>query len=552
MTQAEVERHQRLIAQVEGMRKERLAWWSHWRDLADYILPRRYVWLLTEAEARIPKQRNQYILDSTGTMAARTLASGMMNGITSPARPWFRLRIPGFDEESSPSRMWLDVCQQRMRLAMAESNFYQAMAILYLDLSVFGTPAMSIYEDFNDIFRCYNHALGEFYAEHDNRLQVTRFAREFVWKVHQVVTEYGEANCSTRVREAHRAGGARLYESVKLVHLIEPNTDRALPGNFAFREYYWEDAAPEKGKYLRIAGFREFPTVVPRWELTANDSYGSSPGMDALPDIIQLQHETKKKAQALDKLVDPPVIADIQLSNQPTSLLPRGITYVAGVNNVGVKPIHTIDGLPLAELTNDITVLQSRIRQTFHNDLFRMIAELDTVRSATEIDARREEKLVLLGPVLDRFETEALDPAITRIFKIMERKELLPPAPEELVGGDIEIQYVSVLSDAQRAVATIPIERFAQFTGNLGAIQPEVLDVPNWEEMTREYGTALGIPAKVMNSRESTAEKRKAREELLSAQQSANVGDVLTKSAKQLSETQVGGGANALQALMGT
>jgi hypothetical protein len=33
------------------------------------------------------------------------------------------------------------------------------------------------------------------------------------------------------------------------------------------------------------------------------------------------------------------------------------------------------------------------------NDLFRMISELDTVRSATEIDARREEKLVLLGPV---------------------------------------------------------------------------------------------------------------------------------------------------------
>lgn len=549
----EIERHDSLKRQMVGMRRDRLPWWSHWRDLADYYLPRRYVWLLSEKEAKAAQLRNRFILDGTGTNAARTLASGMMNGITSPSRPWFRLRVPGVEDEVGTAvRAWADECRRRMLKIMAESNFYNGMALLYLDLVVFGTAAMTIYEDFDEVIRCFNHALGEFYVAHDERLQVTRLSREFTWKVWQVVEKFGIENVSDRVREAWNAKGNRLYDPVKIVHLIEPNDppEKELSGRWAFREYYWEDSGTT-GQMLRIAGYREFPAIVPRWEILANDSYGSSPAMDALPDVIQLQHETKKKAQALDKLVDPPLIADVQLANQPTSLLPRGITYVAGINNVGVKPIHTIDGLPLAEMSKDIAQTQARIRETLHNDLFRMISQLDTVRSATEIDARREEKLVLLGPVLERFENEALDPAIRRIFSIMLRKGLLPEPPPEINDKTLEIQYVSVLSDAQRAVATIPMERFAQFIGSLGAIVPETLDVPNWEELAREYGDALGVAAKAIRSREDTEMRRKAREEQLSAQQTANVGDVLTKSAKQLSETDVGGGANALQMMLG-
>ena len=78
-----------------GLRTDRLPWWKYWREISDYLLPRRYVWLLTNNEYRVANVRNSKILDATGTTAARILASGMMNGVTSPARPWFRLRVPG-------------------------------------------------------------------------------------------------------------------------------------------------------------------------------------------------------------------------------------------------------------------------------------------------------------------------------------------------------------------------------------------------------------------------------------------------------------------------
>jgi len=199
----------------------------------------------------------------------------------------------------------------------------------------------------------------------------------------------------------------------------------------------------------------------------------------------------------------------------------------------------------------DIREVQTRIREIFHNDLFRMISQLETVRSATEIDARREEKLVLLGSVLERFDNEALDPAINRIFNIMARAGLLPEAPPELANVDIEIEYVSILSAAQRAVGVIPTERFLGLVGNLAAIRPEVMDIPNFDLLLRDYARDIGVSARGINPVAETVQLRQSRQEQLAAQEMAVQGDVAVNAAKTLSETQVTPGVNALQAIIG-
>lgn len=543
--------HKSIKATVAAMQAERRPFWGLWQELANFYLPKRYVWL-NNSNQRIANAKNPYILDPTGTDAARTLAAGMMNGITSPSRPWFSVRLAGFDmAQNDEAQRWCDEVTRRILLVMAESNYYNALAIMYLDLVVFGSAAMLIYEDYDSTIRCYNPALGEFFFGQDHRLSVNRFAREFTLNVNQVVSQFGEENCSETVRGHWQAGGARLLQPVKIVHIIEPNNDGkgSVPKRFRFREIYYEQSGPE-GEVLSAKGFRELPGIFPRWELTANDSYGTSPAMDALPDVIQLQFETRKKAQGIDKQINPPVIADVQLQHKPTALMANGVSYVAGINNVGVKPVYNV-APPLQDLTMDIRDVQARIKQTFHNDLFLMISQLDTVRSAAEIGARREEKLVLLGSVLERFENEALDPSINRIFSIMNRAGLIPPAPESIQDADIEIQYVSILSTAQRAVQAAPMEQWLAMVGNIGSLVPEVLDIPNWEEAVRNYGQDIGVQARNMRSREETAARRAQREEQLAAQEAAATGDVLVDSAKQLSETQVGGGANALQHLLG-
>jgi hypothetical protein len=295
----------RIIGAMSELKNARYPFWTLWREVADYFLPKRYVWLQSSREARTRTAKNPYILDSTGTTACRVLASGMMNGITSPSRPWFRLRVPGFDLEGDAVALWADECVRRMLYIMSESNFYNAMAVLYLDLVVFGSGAMLIYEDDDNVIRCYNPALGEFYLGQSYRLTVDTFAREFQQTVSQMVKRFGEKNVSEQVLSKHKSGGANALHSYDISHLIEPNPKNgSIPDHFEYMETYWETARNDD-VVLERKGYHELPGIFPRWELTANDAYGTSPAMDALPDVIQLQQETKRKAQGLDKMVNP-------------------------------------------------------------------------------------------------------------------------------------------------------------------------------------------------------------------------------------------------------
>lgn len=550
-------------------------WRPHFQEIARYLLPRRYIWLTTSwgaLDAAVSSsqgvvtgsnkntaglQQNNYILDATGTVAARTLAHGLMNGITSPARPWFRLRIAGLgeDEGNYPQewQVWLEEVVRRMHIVFAESNFYNALGVLYLELVGFGTAAMLIYDDFEEIIRCYNSPVGEFRLIQDSRKMVVGMARTMNLTVAQMVEEFGLDNVSPETKVAYKQGGAQLLQTVNVTHLIEKNNQddpAAIAPAFEFREMYWENGRQTDGKLLRLAGYREKPMVAPRWEITGNDTYGHSPTMDALPDIKQLQLETKIKAQAMDKMVRPPIVADVALQSSPTSLLPGGIAFVPSSSAIGAKPIFTVNP-PLGEMTNDLIKLQIRIKEIYYNNLFRNVSDLDTVRSAAEIYERKGEDMVLLGAVLERFENEALDPAITRTFNIMKRRGLLPPEPPGLEIASLQVQYVSILFDAQRAATVGSMERFMQIIGQLAAAVPDVLDIPDYDSLVREYSSRLNVPAKVINSREAVIAKRQQREQLLAAQQEALVGEQLTSAAKNLSQADVGGGQNALQAVLG-
>jgi len=544
---------EKLRGKMSALDTARQPYFQLWKECADFILPRRYVWLNnSSAMNRVLSMRNPHIIDATATIAARVLASGMMNGVTSPARPWFKLRVTGRESiADGPIQRWLDETTQRMMLVMGQSNFYNAMAVMYLDLVVFGTAAMLVYEDFDNVIRCYNPALGEYYLAQDDRLMVNTFGRKFHMTVGQVIAKWGEENVSEQVKNLWKRGGASTQVSIEIHHIIEPNDDGLvkIAKKFKFRETYYEVGAPD-GVVLAQSGFRELPGLFPRWELCANDSYGSCPAMEALGDCKQLQQESLRKAQGLDKIITPPMLADVQLQNKPTALIPGAVTYVAGVNNIGVKPIYQVT-LPLAEITQDLAQIQERIREIFHNPLFTMISQLDTVRSATEVDARREEKLVLLGPVLERFENEALDPAINRIYSIMQRAGLIPEPPEDIAELDLEIQYVSILSTAQKAIGAAPTERWVGFIGNLAGVKPDLINIVDWEQLVRGYGRDIGVPEKYMvpveESSAATAQQNAQVNEASAIQQS----EVATKAAQQLSATDVGGGANALQALLG-
>lgn len=528
----------------------------YWRELAKNFLPARYEWLAEEGKKSKSDYRgNNEILDSTQTKALRVLASGLMDGITSPSRPWFKLGLKGIKNGEGlthAAKIWLDEVEEIMRQILAGSNFYNALATNYLDLVLFGTACNIIYEDFDSVIRCYVPAVGEYSLNVDDRGVVNCVYREFQMSPRQMKSRFGEDNLSRTVKDVLKKNPeSNVTYTVR--HVIEPNYDDEfkMPGKAKFREIYWEKANqdPER-KILSKKLFKTFPATCPRWNVISNSVYATDcPGMDALPDVRQLQHETMRKGQGLDKMVSPPLVLDLALRNNPSSILPGGKTFVPSSSRVGAKALYEVR-VPVAELTADLQSLKNSIRETFYNDLFQKITNLQTVRSAREIDAVEGEKLTQLGPMLERYENEQLDPSLQRVFEIGMAKDLFPEPPEELADQEIEISYISILALAQSSVATAPTEQFIAMLGQVAGLQPEVTSILNWDSTLRNYAKNLGVRAADLNEPDVSKEINDQQAQAAQEQEQLAQASQAIEGAKLLSETDVGGGANALQSLL--
>jgi len=535
---------------VTGMENYRWTWWDNWRDLARFINPRlgRFQEMPNTSGRGRPK--NGLIIDNTGLIASQRFASGLMAGVCSPARPWFTLKLAGREfAEGSPVTLWLAEVEKRMMSIFAGSNFYRSVATLFEEIGVFGTGVMLMYEDYDDALRCYPLACGEYYLSVDDRLEVTTFARKIVMTAGQMVTQFGLENCSASVQNAYLVTGSNDTEFL-IGHIIAPNDKRVYdaPGakGMPWMEVYWEwgDVGNE---VLSERGYNEKPFVAPRWNVTANDPYGRSPGMDAQGDVKQLQVMTKRCDQLVDKLVNPPMTAPNTMKNEPTTVIPGGVTFLPPGQPGKFEPAYVVDGRGVPAISDRIALTQNRIKTAFYEDLFLMISNLDTERTATEIVARKEEKMLMLGPALERLHDELLSPAIERMFGIMERYGLLPPdRPEEVQGQKPAVEFVSILAQAQRAVSTAALERLWAFVGNLAAAKPDALDNVDADDSIREYAQMVGAPPKVIVEFAEMLAKRKARDDAMAQQMQFQQSMEAAQGAKTLSETEVGGGINAL------
>ncbi len=537
------------------MRIYRSSYFSTWRELSDYIYPQRGRWSMPPVPNAGNKgtQRQQRIMDRTASKSVKDLASFLMAGITSPARNWFRLStgVPGLDDNPGV-KLWLAEVQKRLMRVFAASNFYNAMASVYEELATFGTGAMLVLQDFDDVIRCYALTAGEYLLDQDKRLVVNTIYREYVLKVAQLVERFGYENCSPAVQGLYQSN--QLGLEVNIVHAVEPNFMH-VPGRLGWRGMKWLSVWYEYGQRLdqalRVSGFHEFPAVAPRWDVVTTDTYGHGPGEEALPDVKTLQLLARREAEAIDKMVKPPLIGDAALANSVVSLLPGGVNFVPGASAIGLKPIYqvppNIEGLRAK-------IMESRqlIQAAFHTDLIAMFSnpELHDM-TAREVDAKDQEKMLLLGPMLERFHNEALTPLIRLVYGIMARGGLMPAPPAQFAGLSIEPDYISLLAQAQKAVGTTSIERTFAFAGNLAAANPTIMDKLDSDEALQEYADMLGVSPKVVRSALAVAKLRQQRAQIEQQQQAAQQGLAAVQGAQTLSKTDVGGGQNALQMMAG-
>jgi hypothetical protein len=541
-------------AQDEALRvrleDDRATWDSHWRDLANHFAPRNPRFLTTDRNQGGGK--NGKMLTGHPARALRTLASGMMTSITSPARPWFILELA--DQalmERQDVRDWLSESTEVLRDIFAGSNFYKAMPSLFMDLGLFGVHAMHVDEDPEEVIRCYNFPIGSYSCSSNARGVVDTVVRKFSMTTRQLVEKFGIDKVSDSVKKCYES---HRYEDWHddVVHLLKPNPDydpKRLGGEFKKYISKWYMISDTK-KYLSISGYDEFPTMAPRWDVIGEDAYGSSPAMLALPDCKSLMVYEKRIAQAIEKKVNPPTVGPTDMKNAGIDTTPGAQNFAAAGSIEKVRSIYDGNAFQIAEAAAKAQGLKSEIEQTMFVDLFLMLINSDRRQvTAEEIRAKQEEKILAIGSVLERMNDELLNPVIDRTFAIAYRQGRIPQPPREIQGVGINVKYVSVMHQVQRMVALGGIDRLVAFLSNVAGAYPQVLDKFDADQAIDEVAQSLGTPSKLVRSDDAVAEIRAARAAQQAQQANMQMAALQVDAAKTLSQTDTGG-TNALTDLM--
>lgn len=543
---------------VQQMYNERSKHEQRWQDLSKFIFPSRGR-IREERGGKEGQRRDNYLLNAYPSDAVLKCAAGLHSGLTSPSRQWFELSLHDKEKaEFHTVRMWLNQVRDIMSGLYARSNTYKMLYEMEAEMSQFGTGAAIMLEDYNTGIWHRSYTCGEYAGMSDARGRIIAFARKFSLTAPQMVAEFGKENVSQNVRNAYSNNNITTRFGVTMLIQKNPDyvPDEVRIGNFAWRSFYIEDGT--KDTFLRVSGYHECPFLMGRWLVVANEDYGVGPGDIALGDCMQLQKLEKNKLRIVDHESDPAMIAPVNFKGLNT--LPGHVNYVSEQGAPQVYPLIPPGAKRYDALAMLIQEKQARISAAFYNDLMAMLttAQNNPQMTAREIAERHEEKLLLLGPVLEQFHNEILEPLTLRTFGICKRNELLPPMPEEITEDELKVSFVSLLAQAQQAVDMPGMERILALAGNLAGAKPEILDNINFDAVIRKAAVINGTPEEILNSENDVKKMREQRaqaqaQEAQMQQMAAAAGPAkdMAQAARLLSETQSNGTGSVLNDMMG-
>lgn len=478
-------------------------------ELSDYFAPNSVKFLVDDVNKARKKAKK--ILDSTPLIAVRNFSSGMMTGATSPTRRWFKTVLMNKDiENSNEVKTWCEKQAELTRKILYSSNFYQILPNVYKQLGIFSFSAIALLSDFDAVVKFKLLPIGSFYYSKNYKDVIDTFVRQFTMSAKDVITEFGMENVSDRAKELFKN---KPDEMLEIVHFVEPNKNYVKDSSVKFENKFISAYYEVKGeKLLRLSGFSRFPFVVFESGCNGEDNYPTDGiGFTALPDVKQLMTMVKEYAKAVKKIVSPAI-------KGPASLKGKGLADTPGhynetdENGQGISPVYEVNPRIL-ELKQEKDELKETIKEHFYNDLFAMILNTaERSRTATEVNELKEEKMVLLSPLLEQIHS-ALRQILDWVYYEEIKTDILPPYPDILRGQEIEIEFISTLAQAMKAQNIASMERFTTFVANMGqAIDPILLKKIKGEKMIDDYADFANINPEQVTPTEEIEEYRAAME----------------------------------------
>ena len=482
-----------LIKRNETLKEDRNLWDSFYRDVVDYIRPRKQ----TAEESRVPGVIRHKHYDSTAPHAANTLALVMADTLTPKAIQWFGFKIP----EASPFKQfndnqnvmnWFKTVEDGVRFALDQSNFYPVVNEIYLDFNSFATICLYVEESelkqkgFNGLtFRALPIASYVF-AEDDSGI-VDTVMREYELTARQFVQRFPGATVPGEIAKSLEQ---TPDDKFNFLRVVAPTKELSSKVKFPYASV---DILVDKQLVVDERGYKEFPYMVGRWDKASGETRGRGPAAIALDDIKSLNQLRKLELIGLEKAVNPPILAPEDGFIGTVKLGSNSIIYSRNPNDVRTLP---------TELRLDLSSLKANDLKQSIRDIY-LTDQLNIPRTkqmtASEVSVLRSEMERLLGPTISRFESEVLGPMLNRTVGIMHRTGALPPPPPEIQDLDaIDIEYVGQLARSQKMVEVESIQNWISLIGQFGQIDPRVLQLPDLMAAGRIIAPVLGVPKSVV------------------------------------------------------
>ena len=554
MDQQEIDEKARtqLVRRRQGLWQDAEQWRATWAQVQRYIVP----WMgrslsgQTDYEWNQGRERPWWIYNECAGDSLEIEAAGLMSGLSSPSRPWKRIQLQGDPKRSNTYnvRLWLDQVNDTMDAIFAGSNVYLALHTIYRELCAFNTGAMAVLADDRTVLHCRPYTCGEYWLATDGRGRVNTFWREFYPTVGEIVNEYGREAVSEATKKLWDEGG--LEKRIPVTWVVEANDDRyelKAAKNFPWRSVHYEwnnpqssDAKSGPHTVLNVSGFKTMPIMAPRWDLTSNDVYGWGPSFTHLSSVRLLQEVEKADLKARQILADPPTKGTIPA--EQIDRTPGGHTQVEDTTADVITNLLDVR-YDLQATEAKIQRLEQSIRRGFFTDLFMMISNTP-VRSekvtAAEIAAKQQEKMTVLGPMIERVHPELLDKLIRRTYSIMLDQKLVPSPPKEIHGALLEVEYTSILAQAMKMSGLATIERYVGFVGQVAQFKPDALDKVDEDALLDTYLDDIGAPQRINAPPDVVQARRAARAKQAQKEQTTAQAVELSKAAKQLATSPMG------------
>lgn len=497
----------------QDLQNDRASWEPLWQEIRDYIAPD--LGLFSGEDAHSGAKRYSRVLDAEAADCADILASGLFSGVSSPSRPWLRLTTldPDLDEQASV-KQWLDDVQNLMLMVFAKAEVYNQLHQAYTELPVFGTACTLIKPHPDKVVNLQSLTCGEYWLDTDAYGQVDTMYRRLSMNAKQMVHQWGLDAVSRQVKQAYERNPFARFD---VIHAIEPRWDRDITKrdglNKPWRSVYFEEATSGQ-KVLSEAGFDEFPVMAPRWSVAGSGAvYGRGLGAKALSSSKALQRLQLRLSTLVDYLSDPPITYPQQFKGQLNRFRPGGRIPVAPSDNASIRSAWEVRADPNA-VQSLIEARKEEIRRYFYATIFQMIAATQkSGRTATEIASLEQEKMMLLGAVLERLHKEMLDPFVSNTFRHMLEAGMVPPAPSDIQGKSLNVEYISVLAKAQKNSSVDGINKTVAELGVLAQINPSVLDKLDTDKAIETIADMNGVPPSLIVSGERVALIRRNREQ---------------------------------------